>query len=116
MTSIMTGLVILGTVSFGSYVQTQAEDVVAKTNLQTVATVLETYKVTDGKYPQSLDSVVASGDLKNINAADWKYSADESGSEVVISVNANSQTYYWTSKTEQITVGHPGFEPGTSTL
>lgn len=86
---VIAGIAILTT--FGSYVQKEALDVVAKTNLRTIATVLEIYKITDGKYPESLESVAASGDLKNMNTSDWKYLANKDNSGFVLCWKSQSE-------------------------
>jgi hypothetical protein len=92
---IIAGVILVGTLGVGSYVQEQARDVVSRYNLSQISHVLEIYYVEDGKYPQSLDEVIKRGEVKNINLGDYKYFAAGDGQRAAV---LGAKSYCWRSE------------------
>ncbi|KKR51095.1 MAG: hypothetical protein UT84_C0003G0090 [Candidatus Curtissbacteria bacterium GW2011_GWA1_40_16] len=92
---IIAGVILVGTLGVGSYVQEEAMDVVLRYNLSQISQVLEIYYVENGKYPESLDMLVKSGEVKNINIGDYKYLAVGDGQKAAV---LGTKSYCWRSE------------------
>ncbi len=95
LTPIIAVMILVGTFSVGSYVKEQARDVVSQYNLSQISQVLEMYYIEDGKYPESLDMLVKSGEVKNINIGDYKYLAVGDGQKAAV---LGTKSYCWRSE------------------
>lgn len=96
-------MILVGTLSVGSYVKEQAMDVVLRYNLSQISKVLDISLVSDGKYPATFDELIASGDLKNV-IEDYKYiylTSEDRQSGAVLAATDKSM-WCWQSKDEEI--------------
>ena len=110
--------------TLGNYVKVQAVDVVVKADLVTLSKALTSYEIFNNKYPESFEELVKEEGISDIGE-NYIYQRSENGREAAVLGVSDNKLYCWESEgmmVEEITqkeechVGHPGFEPGTSTL
>lgn len=86
-----------------AYAEGLGRDTVMQYNLRQISKVLDLNLVSDGKYPQTFDELIASGDLKNITD-DYKYTyltSEDRQSGSVLAATDKSM-WCWQSEDEEI--------------
>lgn len=84
LTPIIAGIMIVGTLGAGGFVEEQARDVVAKYNLFAVAHLLEINYVETRQYPASLEILEAGGEVKNLKLKNYTYKITRDGQKFVL--------------------------------
>ena len=100
--------------------QNQAKDSARKSDIGQIATALEAYQYSSGKFPQSLVDLVTTGDLRTVpidpRGGQYVYTASPDGSSSVVyanleaGVNSSLAVWCWRSTTHRATEVTSAFE------
>lgn len=97
LTPIIAGIMILGTLGGGAYVESQAKDVMARYNLSQIGHVLTIYSIDDGRFPKSFGDVIGRGEIKNIQISDYQYKVSADGQKASLYSTQVGNSLCWRS-------------------
>lgn len=94
---VILGVVVAWSLTLGSHVKGQAEDVVLGANIATLSKALALYSVSNGEYPEYLSDLIKTEEVRSIEG-DYVYSRSDDGLEASILGVNDKKFYCWNSE------------------